>query len=57
MKLYSVSIIIPALNEKLTIGKVIDEIPKEDLQKAGYGVEIVVSLIEALRNRQGYSIY
>lgn len=43
MKLYSVSIIIPALNEKLTIGKVIDEIPKEDLQKAGYGVEIVVA--------------
>lgn len=43
MKLYSVSIIIPALNEKLTIGKVIDEIPKEDLQKAGYGVEIVVT--------------
>ena len=42
MKLYSVSIIIPALNEKLTIGKVIDEIPKEDLQKVGYGVEIVV---------------
>jgi len=27
----------------LTIGKVIDEIPKEDLQKAGYGVEIVVA--------------
>jgi len=43
MKLYSVSIIIPALNEKSTIGKVIDEIPKEDLQKAGYGVEIVVA--------------
>ncbi len=42
MKPYSVSIIIPALNEKLTIGKVIDEIPKEDLQKVGYGVEIVV---------------
>ena len=42
MKLYSVSIILPALNEELTIGKVIDEIPKEDLQKVGYGVEIVV---------------
>ncbi len=42
MKPYSVSIIIPALNEKLTIGKVIDEIPKEDLQKVGYEIEIVV---------------
>lgn len=42
MKPYSVSIIIPALNEKLTIGKVIDEIPRRELQGAGYSVEIVV---------------
>ena len=38
----TVSIIIPALNEEDTIAKVIDEIPKKDLQKAGYRVEIIV---------------
>ncbi len=38
----TVSIIIPALNEESTIGKVIDEIPKKDLQKVGYRVEIIV---------------
>ncbi len=42
MKSYMVSIIIPALNEESTIGEVIDEIPKKELQKRGYGVEIVV---------------
>ena len=38
----TVSIIIPALNEEDTIAKVIDEIPKKDLRKAGYRVEIIV---------------
>ena len=38
----TVSIIIPALNEEDTVGKVIDEIPKEDLQRKGYRVEILV---------------
>jgi dolichol-phosphate mannosyltransferase len=37
-----ISIILPALNEEETIGKVIDEIPKEDMEKKGYQVEIVV---------------
>ena len=36
------SIVIPALNEEETIGKVIDEIPKEDIQRKGYRVEIIV---------------
>jgi len=38
----TVSIIIPALNEENTIAKVIDEIPKEDIQRKGYWVEILV---------------
>ncbi|MFC1950467.1 glycosyltransferase family 2 protein [Chloroflexota bacterium] len=38
----TVSIIIPALNEEGTIAKVIDEIPKKDLQKVGYRIEIIV---------------
>ena len=42
MKPHAVSIILPALNEELTIGRVIDEIPKEALQKLGYRVEVVV---------------
>ena len=42
MKNRNVSIILPARNEKPTIGKVIDEIPKEELQKIGYSIEIVV---------------
>ena len=37
-----VSIILPALNEEETIGKVIDEIPRKDMEKKGYQVEIVV---------------
>ena len=37
-----ISIILPALNEEETIGKVIDEIPKEDMEKKGYRVEIIV---------------
>ena len=37
-----VCVIIPTLNEESSIGKVIDEIPKKDLEKSGYSVEIVV---------------
>ncbi len=37
-----VSIILPALNEEDTIGRVIDEVPKVDMEGKGYQVEIVV---------------
>jgi dolichol-phosphate mannosyltransferase len=37
-----VSIILPALNEAETIGKVIDEIPKHALEQAGYSIEVLV---------------
>ena len=37
-----VSIILPALNEAETIGKVIDEIPKQALEQEGYSVEVLV---------------
>jgi dolichol-phosphate mannosyltransferase len=37
-----VSIILPALNEEKSIGKVIDEIPKEAMEERGYKVEILV---------------
>ncbi len=37
-----VSIILPALNEAETIGKVIDEIPQQGLEQAGYSVEVLV---------------
>lgn len=37
-----VSIILPALNEAETIGRVIQEIPRERLEEEGYGVEVVV---------------
>ena len=36
------SIILPARNEKETIGRVIDEIPKEDMEGKGHRVEIIV---------------
>ncbi len=42
MKKRSISIILPALNEELTIGKVIDEIPRQALEEEGYQVEVVV---------------
>jgi len=38
----SITIVLPALNEEKAIGKVIDEIPKEKLEKEGYEVEIIV---------------
>jgi dolichol-phosphate mannosyltransferase len=37
-----VCIILPALNEAETIGKVIDEIPRQALEQEGYSVEILV---------------
>lgn len=37
-----VSIILPALNEEETIGRIIDEVPKVDMEAKGYRVEIVV---------------
>ncbi|MCK4785319.1 MAG: glycosyltransferase [Desulfobacteraceae bacterium] len=38
-----VTIILPALNEEKAIGKVIDEIPKSALEKAGYIVQVLVA--------------
>lgn len=37
-----VSIILPALNEEETIGKIIDEVPVEDMEGRGYRAEIIV---------------
>jgi dolichol-phosphate hexosyltransferase len=37
-----ISVIIPTLNEESSIGKVIDEIPRQDLQKSGYTLDIIV---------------
>ncbi len=37
-----VSIILPALNEEDTIGRIIDEVPKCDMEGIGYRVKIVV---------------
>ena len=37
-----VSVVLPALNEEETIGKVIDEIPVEELEAKGYQIEIIV---------------
>lgn len=37
-----VSILLPALNEEKTIGKVIDDIPRDALRKKGYEVELIV---------------
>ena len=37
-----ICIVIPALNEEETIGRVIDEIPKEHMEDSGYRVEIIV---------------
>jgi len=37
-----ISVILPALNEEGTIGKVIDEIPREEIERKGYEVNIIV---------------
>lgn len=42
MSLPRVTIIIPTLNEAETIGKVIDEIPRQAMEQAGYEVEVMV---------------
>lgn len=42
MKKPSISIILPARNEELTIGKVIDEIPRQALEREGYQVDVLV---------------
>lgn len=38
----SICIILPALNEESTVGKVIDEIPRQDLEAEGYQVDVIV---------------
>jgi glycosyltransferase involved in cell wall biosynthesis len=38
----TVCVILPALNEELTVGKVIDEIPRQALEREGYRVDILV---------------
>lgn len=42
MKQNKISIILPALNEEPTIGKVIDEIPWQALEREGYQIEVLV---------------
>ena len=42
MKEQTVCIILPALNEELTVAKVIDEIPRQALIEQGYRVDVVV---------------
>jgi len=37
-----ISIILPTLNEEQTIGQVIDDIPRQALEQAGYAVEVLV---------------
>ena len=43
MERHSVLIILPALNEEEAIGRVIDEIPKQALEKRGFDVRILVA--------------
>jgi dolichol-phosphate hexosyltransferase len=38
----TICVILPALNEEQSIGKVIDEIPRAELEKTGYRVEVLV---------------
>ena len=42
MKQGNIAIILPALNEELTIGKVIDEIPRQALERENYQIEVLV---------------
>lgn len=39
---HSICIILPALNEEATVGKVIDEIPRQALEAEGYQVDVIV---------------
>lgn len=43
MKQGKILIIVPALNEEETIGKVLDEIPRHELEKRGYDVKVLVA--------------
>jgi len=42
MKESNICVILPALNEESAIGKVIDEIPRQALESAGYQVDVLV---------------
>ena len=42
VKKASICVILPALNEELTVGKVIDEIPRQALESEGYQVDVLV---------------
>jgi dolichol-phosphate mannosyltransferase len=42
MEFKTICVILPTLNEEPTIGKVIDEIPREQLTKEGYRVQVLV---------------
>jgi len=42
VKKTSICVVLPALNEELTVGKVIDEIPRQALEREGYQVDILV---------------
>ena len=42
MRKNTICIILPTLNEELSIGKVIDEIPRHTLEEEGYEVDVVV---------------
>jgi glycosyltransferase involved in cell wall biosynthesis len=42
MKQRQIVVILPTLNEEQTIGKVIDEIPRQALEQAGYAVQVLV---------------
>lgn len=42
MRKNSVCIVLPALDEELTVGKVIDEIPRQELERDGYQVDVLV---------------
>ena len=37
-----VAVILPAFNEELALGKLIDEVPNQQLEEAGYQVEVIV---------------
>ncbi len=43
MKKEVVCVILPTLNEELTVGKVIDEIPRQALEEEGFEVDILVA--------------
>lgn len=42
MSNYEISVVLPALDEELTIGKVIDAIPVKQMERRGYSLDIMV---------------